>query len=161
IQKFLAQHFTRKSSEFFAGVERAIGLKLPLEQGGDTLAAVVDCRSDEMRWLLIGNLQNELCQVSFRDFNADGFEVMIQTNLFRGHALALHGKTYLMILASLGDVMRSLVPGTGKKEVSSVALHAGFEGCDEFWKPGDRRFFGGASFVFKLVVVGNRSGRQI
>ena len=86
---------------------------------------------------------------------------MIQMNLFRRHTFALHHKASLMICANPSYVARSVLPRLGQEEVSTVAIYAGFEGCQKFRQTSDRGFFDGACFVFKLVVVWDRCRCQI
>jgi hypothetical protein len=65
VNELLAQNFAREASQLFAGVERKIGLEFALEQRGNSLARVMECRSDDVRRLLVGNLKNELSEVAF------------------------------------------------------------------------------------------------
>src|SRR5271169_928693 len=72
--ELLPQDFAGETRQLLTCVERKIGLKLAFEQGSDTLARIVQGRSDDVRRLLIGHLQNELRQVALRYLDSDGFE---------------------------------------------------------------------------------------
>ena len=57
-----------------------------------------------MRRLFVGDLQDEFGEISFRNLDARGFEVMIQVDLFGGHALAFDYQADLAFPANAGDV---------------------------------------------------------
>src|SRR5205823_8460199 len=129
VQKFLPQHLTCEACEFFSCVQREIGLKLSLEERRDTLAAVVNRGADKVRRLLIGNLEDEFRKIRFSNFNACSLKVMVQVNLFRGHALAFRHQSDLTISADFGYIARSFLSGLSQKQIATVALYAGFECC--------------------------------
>ena len=61
--------------------------KLAFEERSDALATVVERRREDVGRLLAGQLKNEFGEVAFDDFDAIGFEGVIEANFFRGDAL--------------------------------------------------------------------------
>ena len=121
----------------------------------------MNCWANEVRRLLVRNLEDEFCKVRLGDFDARGLEMMIQVNFFRGHALAFDDQSNLTICANLRDIAGRVLTGPRQKEMSTLALHAGFERGQQFREADDRSFFYRACFVFEPVVVRNIRHREI
>ena len=123
-----SRNFSRANSrEFFAGVERQVGGELALEQRGNALARVVQRRRDDVRRLLVGDLQNEFRQVGLGDLDAGRFQRVVQLDLFRGDALALHHQLGLVPHQHVANVVVGIGRGLRQIEMPAVGLHARFQ----------------------------------
>jgi hypothetical protein len=118
----------------------------------------VQRRSDDVRRLLVGHLQNEFGQVGFGDGDARCFQRVVQLDLFRSDALALH---YQLGFVAQQDVANVLV-GVGRRlrqiEMPAVGAHAGFELPQQLRQIGDGVFLDLAGAVLEFVVVGEQRG---
>ena len=83
VEKFFAKFFAGEAGEGFAGIERKIGFEFALEERGDAFAAVVQRGADEVRRLLVGDLEDEFGEIGFDDFDAVGFEDVVELEFLR------------------------------------------------------------------------------
>src|SRR5437763_11370473 len=113
----------------------------------------MNCWANEVRRLLVRNLEDEFCKVRLGDFDARGLELMIQVNFFGGHALAFDDQSNLTICANLRDIAGRVLTGTRQKEMSTIALHAGFERGQQLRETDGRSFFCSACVSLETGVV--------
>ena len=92
MHEFAAQDLAGKLCELLPGIEREVRLEFSLEQRGDALPAVMDCRSDDMRRLFVRKLQDKFGEIALGDFHSRGLQHVIQSNFFRGDAFSLDDK---------------------------------------------------------------------
>ena len=76
-EEFFAQAIAREGGERFAGVKRKIGFENALEQRRDSLAAVMQRGADNVRRLLVGDLQNEFSEIGFGHLDVQRFEHVV------------------------------------------------------------------------------------
>jgi hypothetical protein len=64
--------------------------KLPLEERRDIVLTLVEDGTDDVRWVLAGQLHDELAEIRFHDPDARGLESGVQFELLADHRLRLH-----------------------------------------------------------------------
>ncbi len=123
-----SRNFSRANlRELFAGIEWQVGGELAFEQSGDAFAGVVQGRRNDVRRLFVGNLQNEFRQIGFGYGDAGRFDGMVQLNLFRGDALALHHPLGLVPHQHVAYVLVGVGRGLRQVEMPAIGVDAGFQ----------------------------------
>ena len=156
--ELLAQLLACELRQLLAGIERKIGSELALEKRGDALAGVMQRGRDDVRRLLVGDLQDEFRKIGFGDGNADLLERAIELGLFRGDALAFHHQPHFVRHQNFANVSVSVSGILGYVEVSAVGVDALLQLPQELGLIGDRQFLDLPGPVFQFVIIG-KAGR--
>ena len=105
------------------------------------LAGFVNGRSNNMRWRLLGELNDVFAQVRFDHLVPEGFKVRIEMDLLRRHRFAFDDGLCPCLLRNLGDDPSCFGRIVGPMDVCPEALKLGGELLQIFVKVGNSVLF--------------------
>ena len=120
VQKLVAQPFARELRQRFSGIQRKIGLEFALEQRGDALAAVVQRRRQEVRRLLVRQLQDKFREIALDHFDPIRLQNVVEANFLGRDALAFHHQLRGPPVAHIQNVAASVLGRVGDENMPTV-----------------------------------------
>ncbi len=122
LEEFLAQHGARLAHQSGHRVlARASGV-IGFEKVCDLFAGLVDGRGDDVRWRLVGELDDVFTQVGLDDLVASVLEHRVEADLFRDHRLSLADRFRLCLAADVEDDVARFLGIAGEMHMAAGRL---------------------------------------